>query len=85
VVDMSAAAVTARLVTMASLLRARGFVRKGVDMSPAEVTGRLRVMAELSSMCQRLGRARLQGPDSGKTRPADPCRDNRDGDYQLIK
>ena len=62
VVDMSAAAVTARLVTMAKLLRARGFVCKGVDMSPAEVTVRLRVMAELSSMCRRLGRARLRGP-----------------------
>ena len=61
-VDMSAAAVTDRLVTMAKLLRARGFVRRGVDMSPAEVTGRLRVMAELSSMCQRLGRASLRGP-----------------------
>jgi hypothetical protein len=62
VVDMSAAAVTDRLLTMARLLRARGFVHKGVGMSPAEVTGRLRVMAELSSMCQRLGLASLQGP-----------------------
>jgi hypothetical protein len=62
VVDMSAAAVTARLVSMAKLLRARGFVCKGVGMSPTEVTGRLRAMAELSSMCQRLGQASLQGP-----------------------
>jgi hypothetical protein len=66
VVEMSAAAVTNRLRTMARLLEERGFVRKGVDMSPAAVAGRLRDMAELSAMCLRLGQARLQRPDEGR-------------------
>jgi hypothetical protein len=65
VVDMSAAAVTARLRTMSRLLDERGFVRKGVDMSPAAITQRLRTMAALSDMCLRLGKATLERPDPG--------------------
>jgi hypothetical protein len=68
VVDMSPAAVTARLETVSRLLLARGFVRKGVDMSPAAVTGRLRVMAALSSMCLRLRKARIVARDDESPR-----------------
>ncbi len=58
-VDMSPGAVSERLRTVAELLRARGFVQKGVDMSAAAVTLRLRTLATLSDMCARLGRATL--------------------------
>lgn len=56
---MSRQAVSARLRAMARLLEERGFARKGVDMSRAAVTLRLRSMAALSTMCLRLGRARI--------------------------
>jgi hypothetical protein len=54
VVDMTPAAVTARLREMAALLAARGLVSKGVDMTPAAVTARLRAMGALSDMCRKL-------------------------------
>jgi hypothetical protein len=54
VVDMGAAAVTARLREVARLLAERGRVAKGVDMSPAQVTARLRTLGALSDMCRRL-------------------------------
>ena len=53
-VDMTPAAVTARLRHAARLFAQRGFVTKGVDMSPGAVTTRLRTQAALSTMCQRL-------------------------------
>lgn len=61
---MSDEGVTARLREVDRLLRARGFVRKGVDMGSAAVTGRLKVQGALSDMCRRLGAVgpRLEGP-----------------------
>ena len=53
-VDMSAAGVTQRLQRMAELLRARGFVAKGVDMSARAVSERLRIAGALSDLCRRL-------------------------------
>jgi hypothetical protein len=54
VVDMSAAAVTARLREMARLLAVRGRVDKGVDMSPRQLTARIQTLGARSDMCRRL-------------------------------
>jgi len=59
VVDMSRAAVSARLRAMARLLDERGFTSKGVDMSRTAVTLRLQSMAALSTMCLRLSKATI--------------------------
>ena len=67
-VDMSRDAVTARLRAVALLLEERGFVNKGVDMSRAAVTSRLRSMAALSSMCLRLGKARITTSNGERAR-----------------
>lgn len=58
-VDMGKHAITERLRHMSRLLAERGFASKGVDMSPPAVTGRLRAMAALSTMCLRLGQAKV--------------------------
>lgn len=55
-IDMSPAAVTARLREVGALLAARGFIKKGVAMSAEAVTARLRVMAGLSDLCFKLWR-----------------------------
>jgi hypothetical protein len=60
VVDMSRDAISARLRTMARLLEERGFTSKGVDMSRSAVTYRLQSMAALSTMCLRLGKAKIK-------------------------
>jgi hypothetical protein len=51
---MSPAGVTERLRRMAELLRARGFITKGVDMSARAVSERLRTAGALSDLCRRL-------------------------------
>ena len=69
-VDMSREAISARLRTVARLLKERGFASKGVDMSRAAVTLRLQSMAALSTMCLRLGRATIASSgDKQKTVP----------------
>jgi hypothetical protein len=68
VVDMSRAAVSARLRTVARLLEERGLTSKGVDMSSAAVTSRLQSMSALSDMCLRLGKATLADRSDERTR-----------------
>ncbi len=58
-VDMSPHAISERLRDMSRQLAERGFASKGVDMSSPAVTGRLRTMAALSTMCLRLGQAKI--------------------------
>jgi hypothetical protein len=61
VVDMSKHAISERLRDVSRQLAERGFASKGVDMSLAAVTMRLRAMAALSTMCLRLGQAKVGG------------------------
>ena len=65
-VDMSRAAISARLRAVAKLLEERGITSKGVDMSPTAVTLRLQSMAALSTMCLRLGKATLTSRGSDR-------------------
>ena len=75
-IDLGAAAVTARLRELSRLLDSRGFVIKQVvDMQRAAVTSRLRVMGALSDMCRRLvevGRGMHAGPSPSREAPPDP-------------
>jgi hypothetical protein len=59
VVDLSPAAITARLREMGALLARRGRLDKGPDMTGPAITARLRMLGTLSDACRRLGRARL--------------------------
>ncbi len=62
-VDMSTAAVTARLreVSQLSDLRAENRMNGKIDYSPDAVTARLREVFRLTELCVALGRHRLPG------------------------
>jgi hypothetical protein len=54
VVDMQAAAISARLRAMSRLRQQAGFLDKRPAMTPDAITGRLRMLGALSDMCRIL-------------------------------